>query len=545
VKSWLRNPAFVLGLVLVWRVLLLVFTAQPIPANDAFGYDGGVVNFLHGGPYCNPSMALVFPISGREVYSTYPPLYQGVLLLWMDVLGASAISAMALHLVLFAISGFLTLAIIRRFFPPAAGYALALLLLFGVTFDDRPEGLAFVFGLASLWFVARQISEESLGAGVAAGLLLTLLLGLFTSVIVGAYFFGAGFLACVFALLPACRSRREEAQTKRGAATAECGIQLEPHVGCYRMHWFAPFIAAALLFAVITLAIAKMEPRWWAGFMESARQQSVLSVGFHAPSVPAILKLVRTVPVFLLGVAALPLLVARRKVILSAKSPWLALALGIFAMGWMLLVLALTLLSPNYVAYAIFTQILLAAALLALSEEYCPQCRRWLRAALLGCVLLVSVRAVGMTTWGALCAWHNSYQNTQKVLQTELQPFVASDQPVLVSSAYLYRAAVMGVKNPIHSDWYFDHAHWTNNAQIDALIRLQPPKLVLTQFDYYRGFAAPDSRIMEQLQQRPELVEIHVRNLSAVPVPDAFPAVQKVVQHISWAPVIVDLKWKR
>jgi hypothetical protein len=111
---------------------------------------------------------------------------------------------------------------------------------------------------------------------------------------------------------------------------------------------------------------------------------------------------------------------------------------------------------------------------------------------------------------------------------------------VLVSSAFLYRAADMKVKNAINSDWYFDHARWTNNAEMEGLIRLQPVKLVLTQFDYYRSLLEP----VNQLQQHPELVEIHVRNFSAVLVPDASPAVQRVVQNISWAPVIVDLDWK-
>jgi hypothetical protein len=505
----------VLALVLVWRVALLVFTAQPIPANDAFGYDGAVVNFLHGGHYCNPSMALVFPISGKEIYAMYPPLYQGVLLPWMKLFGTSVISAMALHLVLFALSALLTLAIIKRFFPQALGYAPAMLLLLGVTFDDRPEGLAFVFGMGALWLVAWQIAEPGFRPAIAAGILLTLLLGLYTSVIVGAYFFGAGLLTCMAAFV----WRRN-------------------------IHWFAPFLAAAALFAVITFSIARLEPVWWAGFMESARQQSVMTAGFHAPRGDGIFKLIRTAPVFVLGLAALPWVLARRKEIFSRESPWLALTAGIFAMGWVLLAASVTLLASSYTTYAIFTQIVLAAGLVALAQQYFPKRARLLRGLLLCCVLLVSVRAIGMTTWGAVCAWKNSYQNTRAVLREELAPFVTSDQPVLISSAFLYTAVDMGVKNPVHSDWYFDHSHWTNNAQMDALIRLRPAKLALTQFDYYRGFADADTPVLAELGQHPELVEIHVRNLAAVPPPDSFPVLQRIVQHISWAPVIVDLNWK-
>jgi len=464
------------------------------------------------------------------------------------------ISAMTLHLALFAMSGVLTLAIIKRFFPATAGDALVALLFFGFTFVDRPDSLAYVFGLGSLWLVARQISFSSLtggggdgssppaasenswgravptpisgspapprvqarpGAGerlgVAMGLMLALFLGLYTSVIVGAYFFGAGFLACA----AACVWRRD-------------------------LYWFIPFIGAAVLFAVITLAIVRLEPLWWAGFMESARQQSVLSKGFHLPHGADLLKLIRTTPVFVLSLAVAPLVLVRRKEIFSRPSAWLALVVGIIVMGWFLLGVSVTLLAADYVSFAAFSQILLAAGLVALVQQYLPQRGGWLRLGLVGCVLLVSVRAMGMTTWGVACAWKNSYQSTQAVLRAELAPFVDSNQPVVLSSAFLYRAADLGVKSPINGEWYFDHAHWTNQAQIAGLIRCQPPKLVLTQFDYYRGFKL----VLEQLRQRPELVEVQVRNLAALRPPDAIPALQRVVQHISWAPVIVDLHWK-
>jgi hypothetical protein len=470
-----------------------------------------VVNFLHGGHYCNPSLAVVFPISGKEIYSTYPPLYQGVLLVWMKLFGPGVIAAMILHLALFAVSGWLTLGIVKRFFPAATNYAVVALLFFGFTFGDRPEDLAYIFGLGALWLVARQISEAVFRAETAAGLLLVLLLGLYTSVIVGAYFFGAGFLACAMTWL----WRR-------------------------KVFVFAPFLAAAAVFAVITFFIAKTEPRWWAGFMESAREQSVMTAGFHWPHAGDVLKLIRTAPVFLLGVVALPWLAARRREVFSRESVWLALAVGIFVMGWLLLVADLTLLAANYVTYVMFTQILFAAALLALAQKYFPERERWQRLALLTGVLLVSIRAAGMTTWGVACAWNNSYQNTQAVLRTELGPFTKSDRPVLVSSAFLYGAAELGVKNPIHSDWYFDHASWTENAETDGLARLRPARLVLTQFDYYRSFVLP----LEKLRQHPELVKIRVRNLAVVRPPDAIPALQRVVQHISWAPVIVDLDWK-
>jgi hypothetical protein len=145
-----------------------------------------------------------------------------------------------------------------------------------------------------------------------------------------------------------------------------------------------------------------------------------------------------------------------------------------------------------------------------------------------------------MTTWGAACAWKNSYPQTHATLRAEFAPFAKTDSAVVISSAYLYTALEADVKNPVQADWFFDRANWTNNADINGLIALRPAKLVLVQFDYYRAFVA----LLEQLRQKPELVEIKVRDLAAVRTPDSVPALQRVVQHISWAPVIVDLEWK-
>jgi hypothetical protein len=198
-ERW-RNPFFLFGLVLLWRLVLLVFTAQPIPANDAFFFDGPVVNLLRHGHYVNPAIAEVLPISGRQVYSAYPPLYQSVLLIWMSLFGASVIAAMTLHLALFAASGFLSLAIVTRLFPPATNYALIVLLFFGMTFGDRPDDLGHAFGLGALFLVAKNIS----GGGnwkTNLGLVLVLFGALYSTVIVGAFYFGAGFLTVAAAWL--------------------------------------------------------------------------------------------------------------------------------------------------------------------------------------------------------------------------------------------------------------------------------------------------------------------------------------------------------
>ena len=248
----------------------------------------------------------------------------------------------------------------------------------------------------------------------------------------------------------------------------------------------------------------------------------------------------RPIAVFLLALGFLPFVLARRKQIFSATEPWLFLVGGIFAMGWVLLVADMTLLSANYVGYVMFTQIILAAGLLALGEKHFSEHLCRLRGLIMGCVILISVRAVGMTTWGAACAWKNSYPRTHETLRAEFAPFTTNDAPVIVSSAFLYSALEFNVKNPVHSDWYFDRANWPKNADLDGLIRLKPQKLVLVQFDYYRAFLP----LLERLRQRPGLVKIRVRDFAAVRTPDSVPSLQRVVQHISWAPVVVDLDWE-
>src|ERR1700722_6876816 len=116
----IRNrPWLVFALVFAWKVALFVFTAQPVPANDAFFYDGAVIHHLLHGGYYNPCVAQAFPVSGREIFSAYPPGYQLPLLLWMKVFGVSALSAMGLHLGLFGGYLLTLLAIFRRLQIPA------------------------------------------------------------------------------------------------------------------------------------------------------------------------------------------------------------------------------------------------------------------------------------------------------------------------------------------------------------------------------------------------------------------------------------------
>ena len=355
-KFSLRNPFFVFGLVLLWRVVLLVFMAQPIPANDAFFFDGSVVNLLLRGHYVNSAAVEVLPISGGQIYSAYPPLYQGVLLVWMTLFGTGVLAAMWLHLALFAASGLLTLAIVRKLFPPATNVALAVLLFCGITFGDRPDDLAHTLGLAALFLVARGISGQG-GWKTAATLTLVLFGALYSSVINGAFYFGAAFLTVVAAVC----ARRFSSPVASFGKTAPGGAHRAPP-----QLLFVSFIGAAALFAAVTCGIARYEPLWWQGFLENSRQTPIRTAGIRLPHPMEIFKLLRTAPVFLLAAGMLPFVIRRCRA--CAGEPWMALLTGVSLMGGVMLLAAMTVVAPDYVSYVLFVQVILAAGLLALVE---------------------------------------------------------------------------------------------------------------------------------------------------------------------------------
>jgi hypothetical protein len=307
--------------------------------------------------------------------------------------------------------------------------------------------------------------------------------------------------------------------------------------------FYAPFAVVVVLFAGLTFCIAQVKPLWWSGFLENSRQTPVLTHGFRMPPGSEIIKLVRTGPVFLFAIGWLPFRLAQRKhrpTIDRDNVGWLSLTLGVAAMGIVMLGAAMVLLSPNYVMYVLFAQVLLAAGLLALDAGTQSRGRRLLHAALGCCAVLVTIRALGMTTWGVVCARDVSCRQAQEILREELEPVAKSGDRVIASSAFLYGAAQMGVAGVIHSDWPYDRRQEAPEAHFQALLRLRPGKLILTQFDFHRSY----SSVIEQLRQHPEVVTVRVRDTAGVRTPDSIPSLQRVVQHISWAPVVVTLSWK-
>jgi hypothetical protein len=108
----------------------------------------------------------------------------------------------------------------------------------------------------------------------------------------------------------------------------------------------------------------------------------------------------------------------------------------------------------------------------------------------------------------------------------------------VLSAAFLYEAARHKEVRAIHSDWLAPGRH--TELPINLIIKHRPVKLILTQFDYYRHFEGT----VRQLQEQNQLVKVKINDAVKTPVPDASRRLQRVVQHISWSPVIVELDWR-
>ena len=499
----------VFALVLAWKLALLVFTAQPVPANDSFFYDGPVVNFLLNGNYTNPSLALTFPISGNELFSAYPPLYQFLLLGWMKIFGASALAAMWLHLALYATYMLTLFAILRRVNAPVWCIHLAGLFLLANTFHDRPDSLVHTLGMVAIYFRIRH-EAGILGSGWLPAILT--LLGMTAGPVIGAM-----YLFIIFGLT--CLQFR---------ATR-------------RIFDLLPAVVMVVLPPLMIGAVILCRPEWWVGFMEHARQTPSLS-NFRVPQLVELVKVFRTVP-GIFAVAGLALLL-RPKIngltetseILTARTGWVvALAAGgiIFA--------CLFFWTANLVHVAGYLQPLIVGCGLAISSRQLDA-RGWRKiwAGLFVALGFVSsIRAIGQTTWGVACAADLNHLEAMRIVRQELET-APSSPPVICSAAYLYEAARHKNLRAIHSDWLGPTARGATFTYSNALVQLKPQILILTQFDYYRRYES----ILAEFRREPELVEIKIRNTAGLPPPDAFSATQKVVQHVSWAPVIVTLSWK-
>ena len=514
-----ETPWLVFALAVAWKIGLFLVSAQPVPSNDAFFYDGAVVNqLLHGG-YVNPSLALALPISATHVYSAYPPLYQGVLWVWMSVWGTSALSAMALHLGLFTAYAFVVYRIVRQLRTPVWYIHLAAAFLLVITFHDRPDSLAHVLGILAVYFWIRSrrvfsetgtVPQVNLHLGLMA---LFAVLTLCTSLQIGAVYLFLLWVGMVFTSL----AGREPFPTAAMAAT---------------------LIVPAVMAAAVRFGF----PNWWAGFMEHARQTPSWT-GLQFPAMAAVLKVVRTVPAVCLMMVMLPWawLKQRNNVPHSkyARHEFALLPVLLAALG--VVVACLLVFTANAVAIAAYLQPMIVASYLAFCGSLFGG-QRWMRfQVVLLClgVALGSIRAVGMSTWGIACARDVSYHAAVDRVDHELSGLTAGAKAV-VSSAFLYQAETHRDLTLIHSDWLHPAKANPEITDVQGLVALKPAKLILTQFDYYRRYQA----VLEQLQDEPGLQKMTRVDTAKFPVPDSYPKFQRVLQQISWAPVVVDLEWR-
>jgi hypothetical protein len=143
-----------------------------------------------------------------------------------------------------------------------------------------------------------------------------------------------------------------------------------------------------------------------------------------------------------------------------------------------------------------------------------------------------------MTTWGAACAADAGYPSALRCVRSELDG-CAPGNTVVLSSAYLYEAARHNDLRWIHSDWMEPAQRRRPSADWEGLLALRPARLILTQLDYYRRYQP----LLARLQTQPGLAQVQIVNTTKLPAPDSIPPLQRVLQHISWAPVVVRVKW--
>ena len=532
----------VLAFVLAWKSVLLFLTAQPLPTGDSFFYDGAVVNYLEGGKYCNPALAEVLHISGTEVFSAYPPLHQAVLWAWMSLTEPSALSALWFHLSLFTVYALGLFAILRQLRLPAYWINLGSLFLFAITFHDRPDTLAFALGIWSIYFWIRA-GERPQTAGdrwnwLAAGLNV---LTLAASLQIGTFF----ILWCW--LFSAARSP-SSSQFGFGVHPLGCSAAQDTLKGGHQtrrqlhLPWL-PCAATLLVPALLVLMVRFGYPRLWAGFREHVREAPTFigwqGLDVFAVTMNCVFKMLRTVPGALAasGLVLLSAINAKQRGGESLKWAEHPFLLSCLAMEILLVAAAFLCRMEGLTVWIAYLQpLLVAAALAALVPLGAIKRTRYI-AAFLVLAAVTGIRAVGMSTWGVACARDVSYANAVRQVRLTLDS-CAPDSTVLLSGAFLYEGMSHRQLRLLHVDWLASYRKPYNLAE--RIWSIKPRQLILTQFDYWRRFKP----LLDLYQAHPEIVAVRVRNCATVPPPDQIPGLQKVVQHVAWAPVLVEFSWR-
>jgi hypothetical protein len=382
-----------------------------------------------------------------------------------------------------------------------------------ITFHDRPDSLAHIFGMAAVYAWVRTLkggtTTSARWSWVMAG---CSVLSVCTGLQIGAVY---GLLLCL------------------GAAAGWLCARRKPVL--------APMLALILTPPALVALVKLGFPHLWIGFLEHARQTPSLT-GWRVAAIGDLLKMGRTVPGVLAAGAFLPWLYANRSRLLAgdAAVPWLVTVPSTVA-ALAIVIGSMTVLTPNAVSFAGYLQPLIAGGGLCLLAAGSPAASRR-RSLALGCALLIalgSIRAVGLTTWGAACAADVSQRAAMDRVRAELDALPAGSSAVL-SSAFLYEAARHENVRWIHSDWLVRSQKDQPAADWEGLLALKPRAILLTQFDYYRRYEP----LLARLQADPALARVELLNTARTRAPDSIPSLRRVLQHVAWAPIIVHISWK-
>ena len=523
--------SFVFALVISWKAVLLLGFYLPPPSNDSFFYDGPVVNLLLHGHYVNPSLAEALPISATQMFSAYPPLYQFTIAVWMTVFGTSAFSAMSLHFVLFSLYAWVLWATMRQLEVPAPVVNTAGLFLLVITFHDRPDSLAHLFGILAIyscvrgWRISRQNSAAFSRVKWPWLVAMFAILGIATGLQIGALY--------IFLLWVACLLRKY--------------LVNEPMPG---MALAATVVVPALLLGMVIFVF----PGLWQGFLEHARQTPSFT-GLRFPKLDDLLKVLRNVPGLLVVACCFCFTVLRRTAAgaglnslkqlgttgAHSSPPYCMIFLVACTFSSVCLTVAsLSVLTPNSVSFVYYLQPLVVAGYLTWVASQSSTTRQWLfpRGLFFALALVVSIRAVGLSTWGVACARDFGYLQAKSRVQEQLLA-CKTNAIVVLSSAYLYEAARFDHVKAIHSDWMTPAERASRNTDWEGLLKLKPEIIMLTPFDYYRRYDV----LLGRLREHPELAAFEVTLSSRINPPDANRAIQRVLQHVSWAPVTIRIRW--
>jgi hypothetical protein len=197
-------------------------------------------------------------------------------------------------------------------------------------------------------------------------------------------------------------------------------------------------------------------------------------------------------------------------------------------------VASLFVVGTNYVWAAAYPQPLIVALWLmarASSHHKPPESKNRLSFAVLAVAIAIfSIRAVALTTWGVISSIDFGKSSASREIRRVLDG-LPDGAEIIVSSPYLYDLAGQQRLKTFHADWIGPYGEPG---------RVNPAVMVLTPYDYFRRF---ESELKEK-DRRHHIARWEVLTMQRVPVPDQFPAYQRLVQHISWAPVIVQVEWR-